>query len=224
MREPRLYDYLDARCGPLPDYLLRVERNTHLRTVSPQMLCGHMQGRFLSWLTGWLRAMVAGRPFRVLEVGTFTGYSALCFAERLKDGDELHTIEIDDEREALIHEHFALAHGAGGLAPKLTPRLHLADANALISELPGPWDLVFLDARKDDYPTQFGLIAERLAPGGHVLVDNVLWDGQVLDERAQRPTTQLLREWTLALARKPGWETLTLPMSDGLMLVRRREG
>lgn len=223
MREPRLYDYLDARCGPLPDYLLTVERNTHLRTVSPQMLCGHMQGRFLSWLTGWLRAAApAGRRFRVLEVGTFTGYSALCFAERLKDGDELHTVEINDERERLIREHFALARDVGGLAPKLALRLHLADANALIGELPGPWDLVFLDARKDDYPTQFETLSERLAPGAHVLIDNVLWDGKVLDEGVRRPTTRLLREWTLALSRKPGWETLTLPMSDGLMLVRRR--
>ena len=221
MREPRLYSYLDERSGPLPDYLLEVERRTHLRTLQPQMLCGHMQGRFLSWLVGWLRPLVSGRPFRILEVGTFTGYSALCFAERLTPGDEVHTIEIDDEREALIREHFALAGYDGGEGqPRL--HLHVADANALLPELPGPWDLVFLDARKDDYPTQFAAAAERLAPGGLVLLDNVLWDGQVLDEGNRRPTVRLLRDFTLALARNPRYETLALPMSDGLLLVRRR--
>ena len=220
MREPRLYDYLDARSGPLPAYLLEVERRTHLRTLRPQMLCGHSQGRFLSWLVGWLRPLVTGRPFRVLEVGTFTGYSALCFAERLTAGDEVHTVEIDDEREGLIREHLALAgYDDGGTGPRIY--LHIADANVVVPQLPGPWDLVFLDARKDDYPTQFELVAERLAPGGVLLLDNVLWDGQVLDADNRRPTVRLLRDFTMALAQNPQYETLMLPMSDGLMMVRR---
>ena len=216
MREPAFHDYLDARAGPLPDYLLTVERNTYLRALSPQMICGHMQGRFLSWLVGWLRAAVRDRPFRILEVGTFTGYSALCFAERLRDGDEVHTIEINDELEILIREHFALA--PAGFAERL--RLHIGDANEIIPTLPGAWDLVYLDARKDDYPRQLELLRDRLAPGGHILLDNVLWDGQVLDADERRARAVLLRDFTLSLAQNPRWETLMLPMRDGLMLVR----
>ncbi len=221
MREPALYDYLDARSGPVPAYLRAVERNTHLHVLKPQMLTGHMQGRFLVWLVGWLRPLVRGRPFRVLEVGTFTGYSALCFAERLRAGDEVHTVEINDELEARIRGHIAMA----GFGESPTPRkpgihLHIGDANAVIPTLPGPWDVVYLDAKKDDYPSQLAAVEARLAPGGIVLFDNVLWDGQVLDERERRATTMLLREFTLALAQNPKWETLMLPMSDGLMLVK----
>ncbi len=216
MREPALYDYLDARCGPVPDYLRVVERNTHLHVLKPQMITGHMQGRFLSWLVSWLRPLVRDRPFRVLEVGTFTGYSALCFAERLYDGDEVHTIEVNDELETIIRRHIALV----GFADRL--HLHIGDANELAPKLPGPWDLIYLDAKKDDYPQQFESLSERLTPGGVLLLDNVLWDGQVLDATNQRATTTLLRDWTLALAQDPRWETLMLPMSDGLMMVRRR--
>jgi len=208
MREPKLHDYLDVHASHVPDYLYTVERNTHLRTVTPQMLSGHMQGRFLAWLTGWLL------PKRVLDVGTFTGYSALCFAEGLPVEGEVHTIEINDERESLIREHFELS----GFGERLT--LHLGDANKLIPKLPQRWDLAYLDAKKDDYPRQFDLVAERLAPGGHILLDNVLWDGKVLDANPTKATTQLLRDFTLALAQNPRWETLMLPMRDGLMLVR----
>ena len=88
--------------------------------------------------------------------------------------------------------------------------------------LPERWDLAYLDAKKDDYPRQFDLVAERLAPGGHILLDNVLWDGKVLDANATKATTQLLRDFTLALAQNPRWETLMLPMRDGLLLVRER--
>ena len=220
MRDPAADDYLDARCGPAPDYLATVERNTHLRTVSPQMLGGHMQGRLLSQLTGWLRAAKPTGAFRVLEVGTFTGYSTLCFAERLGPGDELHTIEVNDEFEGLIRGHLALAGFDGSRPDRARVTLHVGDANALLPRMRGPWDLVYLDGRKEDYPAQFAAVSERLAAGGHVLLDNVLWDGQVL---AVRPgsTAALLREFTLALARDARWETLLLPLRDGLMLVRR---
>ena len=210
LRSPALHDYLDAHASHVPDYLYVVERNTHLRTVTPQMLSGHMQGRFLAWLVGWLS------PKHVLDVGTFTGYSALCLAERLPAEGQVHTIEVNDEREALIREHIALA----GFADRVT--LHLGDANVLLPTLPQRWDLAYLDAKKDDYPRQFELLADRLAPGGHILLDNVLWDGKVLDASVKKATTQVLRDFTLSLAHDPRWETLMLPMRDGLMLVRER--
>ncbi len=224
MREPALYAYLDARCGPVPEYLHTVERNTHLHVLKPQMITGRMQGRFLVWLVSWLRAAVRDRPFRVLEVGTFTAYGALCLAERLHAGDEVHTIEINDELEPRIRTHLELA-GFGASRTPETPsiHLHIGDANALIPTLPGHWDLVYLDAKKDDYPAQFAMVEGRLAPGGIVLLDNTLWDGQVLDEREQRATTVLLREFTLVLAQDPRWETLMLPMSDGLLMVRGKD-
>ena len=208
MRNPQLHEYLDAHASHVPDYLYTVERNTHLRTVTPQMLSGHMQGRFLAWLTGWMS------PKHVLDVGTFTGYSSLCFAERLPAGGQVHTIEINEERETLIREHLALA----GLEDRIT--LHLGDANLLIPKLQLRWDLAYLDAKKDDYPEQFELVANRLAPGGHILLDNVLWDGKVFASEPKKATTKLLRDFTFTLAQNPRWETLMLPMRDGLMLVR----
>ena len=212
MREPHLHDYLDERCGPIPAYLHAVERRTHLRTMYPQMLTGHMQGRFLSWLVSWLRAGVRGRPFRVLEVGTFTGYSALCFAERLTAGDVVHTIEVDDERETMIREHIGMARLACPI------EVHIGDANEVAPALPGAWDIIYLDARKADYPRQFEALAPRLAVGGVLLLDNVLWDGAVVD--ATRGTAAVLRAWSLGVSRDARWETLTLPMRDGLMAVR----
>ena len=222
MRDPRLYSYLDQRCGPIPAYLETVERNTYLKTLAPQMLSGKMQGRFMAWLTGWLREArtqqsdTSNAPFRVLEIGTFTGYSALCFAERLLPGDEVHTIEIDDEREQLIRKHIDLA----GFSESIT--LHIGDANVLIKTLAGPWDLVYLDAKKEDYPSQLEAVAVQLNRGGYILLDNVLWNGEVLDPTRHRATTQLLREFTLALAQDERWESLLLPMSDGLMLLKKR--
>ncbi len=211
MRSPRLLAYLDERCSPIPPYLLTVERNTHLRTVSPQMLSGHMQGRFLAWLVSWLS------PKRILDVGTFTGYSALCFAERLPKTGYVHTIERNDELHELIMHHIQLA----GFGESIN--LHIGDANKLIPTLHEQWDLVYLDAKKSDYPLQFELVAKQLAPGGTILLDNVLWDGQVLDTHNDRKTSSLLRDWTLALAQNERFETLMLPMSDGLMLVRERK-
>jgi len=181
------------------------------------MMCGHMQGRFFAWLMDWLK------PKRVLEVGTFTGYSALCFAERLPHEGEVHTIEIDDERERLIRENFELSGLIHATDGKQVLHLYMGDAAQVIPTLEEEWNLVLLDARKDDYPAHFELVVERLAPGGLVLFDNVLWNGQVIDPENHRPTTQLLRTWTLDLAQNPSYETLTLPMSDGLMLVRKRE-
>lgn len=175
------------------------------------MLTGHMQGRFLSWLVEWLS------PKQILEIGTFTGYSAICFAERLQAGGLVTTIEVNDQQEGIIQEHFALC----GFAERLN--LLIGDANEVIPTLDGPFDLVYLDAKKDDYPQQFEMVSECLAPGGYVLFDNVLWDGQVIDPDQNRATTVLLREFTLTLAQNPRWETLMLPMSDGLFLVRETQ-
>ena len=225
MREPALHDYLDARATPVPAYLVELERATHLRSLKPQMLTGVMQGRFLSWLVGWLRPLAGQQPFRVLEIGTYTGYGALCLAERLRPGDEVVTIEVNDELEPLIREYVGRAGFDGSRANQPQIKLLLGDANALLPTLPGPWHLVYLDGRKEDYPAQFAEVAARLAPGAHVLLDNVLWDAQVLATDKLRPTARLLRDFTLALAQNPRWETLLLPMSDGLLLVRevRRE-
>jgi len=208
-RSHKLQAYLDERASPIPAYLKQIERNTFLKTLAPQMLTGHMQGRFLSWLVEWLS------PKQILEIGTFTGYSAICFAEKLKRGGSVTTIEVNDQMEGIIKTHFALC----GFAERMN--LIIGDANEVIPTLVGPFDLVYLDAKKDDYPQQFEAVTKLLAPGGYILFDNVLWDGQVIDPDQNRATTVLLREFTLALANNPKWETLMLPMSDGLLLVRQ---
>ena len=225
MREPRLYAYLDERSGPVPDYLYTVERNTHLYALKPQMLTGHMQGRFLVWLTEWLASAKTDQtqPFDVLEVGGFTGYSALCFAEallrtstkRAMPRGHVTSIEMNEERETLFRRHVELA----GFGESLT--LYIGDANVLLGELNATYDLVYLDGRKADYPSQLEQCRKLLRPGGHILLDNVLWDGQVLEPDNQKATAVMLREFTLKLARDTTWETLMLPMRDGLMLLRQ---
>lgn len=210
MRNPILYSYLADRCNGVPDYLHQVERNTYLKSLSPQMLSGTMQGRFLAWLTSWLK------PKRILEVGTFTGYSALCMAEGLSKDGCIDTIEINDELEKLIKEHFALSPFEDQL------NLYIGDANQIIPQIKGPWDLVFLDAKKDDYPAQFEMIANYLAPGGHIVLDNILWNGLVLDPNPKKEITKLLQKFTQDIANDPMWETLAIPLRDGLFIVRKK--
>lgn len=205
-----LHDYSEAVSTAPPDYLVRLERETHLKTLAPQMISGRLQGRFLALLSRLLR------PRRILEIGTFTGYSALCLAEGLAPGGELHTIEGNAEITYLARRYFAAA--------GMNDRIHLHEGNALdiIPTLPGGFDLIFLDANKREYPQYYQRVIDRLQPGGLLLADNVLWSGKVL-QPATDEDAAVLDRFSRDLQADPRLETLLLPIRDGLLIARRIE-
>ena len=198
-----------AHTTPLPPLFQALERETHLRTLSPQMLSGPQQGALLRFISLMLR------PRRVLEIGTFTGYAALCLAEGLTEDGLLHTIEVNDELAWLIRQYVEKA----GLSDKI--RLHLGDAADIVPHLDETFDLIFLDAGKMDYAQHYELVLPKLRPGGFLLADNVLWDGKVAGTEMKDATTLALRAFNDKIHQDPRVENLLLPLRDGLMMVRK---
>lgn len=207
--DPR-YDYAEALSGPLPDYLHAVERQTFLKTMAPQMLSGRLQGRLLALLSRLLQ------PTALLEIGTFTGYSALCLAEGLAPGGRLYTIEGNPEHAARARRHFA----ASPFADRI--ELLAGPARELLDRAPAMLDLVFLDGDKRGYPEYFRRLAGRLRPGGLLLADNVLWDGKVNRPGRLDPDVAALRAYNDLLAGDDRFETVVFPLRDGLSVGRRR--
>jgi len=205
----RLHDYCEAHSSAPPDYLGALERETHLKTLAPQMMSGALQGRLLALLSGLLQ------PRRVLEIGTFTGYGALCLAEGLAAGGELHTIEANPELAYLIRKHVSASPFAGAI------HLHIGQAQEVIPQLAGDFDLVFMDAGKQDYPEYYDLVIDRLRPGGLLLADNVLWSGKVLDP-GKDVDAQVLDGFNKQLRADARLEVVLLPLRDGLLTARRK--
>lgn len=205
------YEYAESLSGPLPDYLLDVERRTFLQTMAPQMLSGRLQGRLLALLSKLLR------PRTVLEVGTFTGYSALCLAEGLAAGGTLHTIEGNAEVAHLAARHFAASPFAGRI------QLHRGQARELLDDLPPVFDLIFLDGDKRGYPDYFRLLIDRLSHGGLLLADNILWDGKASRSQQPDPDVQALRAYNDLVFSDPRTESVVLPLRDGLSVARRTD-
>ena len=205
-----LEDYLSAISTPEPELLQRLNRETHLKVLYPRMLSGPVQGRFLAMLSLMLR------PKRILEVGTFTGYSALCLGEGLPDDGEIVSIELLREREWLIRKYLAEA--------GLTERIDLRFGRALeiIPTLSGPFDLVFLDADKANYAAYYKLIVPLMPAGGVLVADNVLWDGKVVDASVKDKETEGIRSFNLTVNEDSRVEQVMLPLRDGMLLVRKK--
>lgn len=201
-------EYCEQVSTAPPAYLHRLERQTHLRTLAPQMLSGPLQGRFLAMLSKLLR------PRRILEVGTFTGYAALCLAEGLHPEGELHTIEGNPEILYLARQAF----GDAGFQDRI--HLHQGDALELIPQISGDFDLIFLDANKREYEAYYDLCISRLNPGGLLLADNVLWSGKVLEPEKDKDAA-LIDQFNRRVQSDERVESLLLPLRDGLLLVRK---
>ncbi len=207
LTEEALEQYIEGHISPEPEHLQRLYRHTWLHHLYPRMCSGHLQGRILKMLT----EMIA--PRRVLELGTFTGYSALCIAEGLPSGATLDTVEIDDEMEDELRERFAPF-------PAIT--LHIGDAAEVVERLGGEWDMVFLDADKRRYPEFLSLLKPRMSPGGYILADNTLWSGQVIDKDAARdPQLRGIMQFNQLVAADPELESVIFPLRDGLSLIKR---
>jgi len=205
-----IHEYCEQLSSPQNDLLAEIERATHLQTTQPRMLSGHLQGRFLAFLSKMQR------PRRVLEIGTFTGYATLCLAEGLADGGEIHTLEVDVEREEMLQSFFAQSPYADQI------HLHMADAGAYLESYQGePWDFVFLDAAKKNYPVYFDLLQRQTQAGSVIIADNVLWSGKVLDEKHTDKSTVALRAYAQKVQDHPDWENVMVPLRDGLLLARK---
>ena len=155
------------------------------------------------------------RPARVLELGTFTGYSALCLAEGIPTGGELHTVEIDDEAADELLALFSAAPGGD----KIT--LHIGDALDVVPAIGGTWDLVFIDANKRNYCDYYELVLPRVNAGGYIIADNTLWDGKVLDTDARDPQTAGIRDFNDLVARDRRVQKVILPIRDGMTIIRK---
>lgn len=210
--DAHLEDYIAAHIDPEPAELEALYRHTHIHHLYPRMCSGHVQGRLLHMLT----AIIA--PKRVLELGTFTGYSALCIAEALTGDATIDTIELDDEKEDELRATFAsVPHGA-------RIRLHIGDALQVIPMLDGGWDMVFIDANKRDYLRYLDLVYDRIPVGGVILADNTLWDMKVVghDPAGIRDAqTRAIAEFNDAVATDTRFEKVILPVRDGLTIMRR---
>ncbi|MBK8565578.1 MAG: O-methyltransferase [Saprospiraceae bacterium] len=192
---------------PLPE-LYELERETHLRTLSPQMISGKVQGHLLALLT------LLAKPKLALEIGTFTGYASLCIAKGLPEGGMLHTIEVNPELAFISTKYFEKTH----FSNKIT--LHQGDAKQIIPNLGLYFDLVFMDAAKFDYPAYFDLLIDRLNPGGLLIADNVLWDGKVA-AKATDADTQTIDAFNKMVHQDSRVENVILPVRDGVLVARK---
>lgn len=203
--------YAEAHTSPESELLHRLSRNTRAHVMAPRMLSGHLQGRFLAMISGMIR------PRRILEIGTYTGYSALCLAEGLTEDGRLITIDHNEELEEFARSYWQQS----PLNDKID--LRIGPAADVIPTLDGPFDLVFIDADKRNNSLYFDLIFEKLRPGGIVLADNVLWSGKVIDEvkPADQDTAAVLT-FNQKIQDDPRVENVLLPIRDGIMLIRKR--
>jgi caffeoyl-CoA O-methyltransferase len=203
-----LQSYSEKHTSEENDLLKAINRNTQANVLRPRMLSGHLQGRVLSMISHMLR------PSRILEIGTYTGYSALCLAEGLLEDGKLFTIDINEELEDLVKRSFA----ASPLRTKLDFRV--GDARKIIPALNESFDLVFIDADKESYYTYFELVLEKVRPGGIILADNVLWSGKVLDTKPDKDTVAIT-EFNRRIQQDQRVENVLLPIRDGIMMIRK---
>jgi predicted O-methyltransferase YrrM len=208
--DPALDAYCESHSGKEPAHLMALREETYAIIHMPQMCSGHLQGRFLSLLSHLVR------PNVIVEIGTYTGYSALCLAEGLAPGGMLHTIDIDPHLPPFVAKHIA----AAGYQDRITT--HHRPALEVIPTLPAPFDLVFIDADKPNYPNYFNAVVDRVRPGGLIIADNVLWSGKVLAPGTEQDhQTAALVKYADVVAKDPRVERVLIPLRDGLLVARK---
>jgi len=205
-----LEDYITAHSDLEPEYLAKLNRRTHLRMINPRMLSGHFQGRVLAMFCHMIQ------PKTVLEIGTFTGYSAISMAEGMPDDGVLHTIDYDDELESFLNDVFAKSEQGHKI------KLHIGDALTVIAGMNEIFDLVFIDADKEEYMAYYEAVLPKVRQGGYMLVDNTLWDGKVLKpvDPKDKETIAIMK-FNEFIAKDTRIEKVLLPVRDGLTLIRK---
>jgi len=190
--------------------LAEMSREVHVKLLMPRMLSGHVQGKILEHISRMLR------PMRILEIGTFTGYSAICLAKGLRPDGILHTIEINDERETFIRKYLEKSGNTNRI------QLHIGDALEIIKQIDCQFDLVFIDGDKREYPQYFETVIDRVPSGGYILADNIFWDNKVLDPQTHTDSyTHGILDFLELTRNDKRVEPVVLPLRDGLLLMRR---
>jgi predicted O-methyltransferase YrrM len=193
------------------DVLAELQRETHLTFLSPRMLSGHLQGQFLTMLSKLLNSQ------NILEIGTYTGYSAICLAKGLNDKGKLITIDVNEETESIAKKYFIKS----GLDSKI--ELIIGNALTIIPNLRLQFDLVFIDADKKNYAAYYDLVFDKVRPGGLIVADNVLWSGKILDGKTNKDAdTSALISFNTKVKNDPRVEKLLLPIRDGLFLIQKK--
>ena len=209
--ERDLEKYISDHSTPEDKVLEELYRQTHLYVVNPNMISGHLQGRLLEMLSHMIN------PSLILEIGTYTGYSAICLARGLKSGGQLHTIEINDELSEMSTRYFALA----GVADMVT--LHTGRAQDIIPSLDCTFDLVFIDGDKREYCEYYDIAYNKVRKGGFIIADNVFWGGKVRSQEAQNdPQTKGVVKFNEKVRNDQRVEKIVLPLRDGLMIIRKK--
>lgn len=207
----KLEQYIEDYSTPEDPILTDLYRQTHIRFLNPNMLSGHLQGKFLEFISRMVK------PKNILEIGTFTGYSAICLAKGLKADGKLITIEINDELTDFATSYFKKA----GVESKITQLT--GKAQDIIPGLDIKFDLVFIDADKREYIEYFRAVSGKVRPGGFILADNVLWSGQVLDKETTDAQTRGIIDFNNMIKNEAGFQYIIMPIRDGLMLIQKKE-
>lgn len=203
-----LLTYTEDHTSPESEVLKLINRDTHAKVLMPRMLSGHLQGRVLAMLSQMIR------PKIILEIGTYTGYSALCLAEGLQSGGKVITIDNNEELQETVRGYFNKA----GLRNVMDYRI--GNAVDIIPQLTEPLDMVFIDADKENYSQYYDLVFNLVTLGGYILADNVLWSGKVLDDKPDKDT-RAIREFNSKIQNDPRIENVLLPVRDGIMIARK---
>lgn len=209
-QNPEMDRYLETHASSEPEILKKLRRETYQKTTQPHMISGYQQGRLLTIVSQMLR------PKRILEIGTFTGYATLCLLEGLAENGKITTLDVNEDLAYLPEKYFA----ESGYADKIDFRLQ--DAKEFLRKTDEVFDLVFIDADKENYAEYFRLIKPRTKSGSVVIFDNVLWYGKVLEENPKQKSTRVIRELNDLIAKDDDFENLILPLRDGVNFLRRK--
>jgi len=210
--DPDLENYIEVHTERESNLLYKINRETHTEVLKPRMLSGHLQGRVLAMLSHMIQ------PENILEIGTYTGYSALCMAEGLKENGKLITIDVNEELADRVKEYFQ----SSDFSDKI--ELKIGKALDIIPTLNKNWDMVFIDADKSNYLNYYKLCIDQVKQGGYILVDNVLWSGKVLEKNRKKldKDTESILEFNEFVHQDDRVQNVLFPIRDGLMILRKK--
>ena len=209
--DEKLEEFIEQHSSPESDLLKNINRETWAKVLQPRMLSGHLQGRVLSMLSHMIQ------PKNILEIGTYTGYAAICLAEGLVENGELHTIDVNEELEDFIMSNFKESPHSNQL------HFHLGNALEIIPTLKKDWDLVFIDADKENYSNYYKLLIDNMKSGSYIIADNVLWSGKVTDDYNKLDEeTKALVDYSKMIQDDERVENVLFPIRDGLQVARKK--